>query len=1307
MTVPSVHPAGLARIILINSYIHSETGPDFFEFDFQGHTQVNGANGSGKTSLLKLIPFFYGIEPGRITSSSGVRKNFAGYYLPYADSAIIFEYYAGTGQLVHVAVTNAARDSSSRGLVYRFVPCPFEAKDVVVFDSTSKQYRIRDWSSYKQVLRARGIKSESLVYSVDAYRSIIQNIATSDNARLRAEYSLSNGRRELRFIDGIALSLITGRISFDNIKLLLTEILRRDHSEIHLELRESDIVTWCNDAAAFRAVEEHREKLEKAAAAGGSYRTSLENLRIGAARLEKLSLECKNRLIEETEKQNETEKARNACRESSEHRHADLTAKVAAAETRMQAQAQKVEALEEMQAHFEEENAATWMHELENRTEALAEATRCRSLLTSATSQVADIRHEFELRKGEVERVYLKRKAELEQNASLAREKAVAEHAENDRRFREDNDKARASSRERTDNLRSRMSELKSKADKLTFMVEHAQATPELEAALEDARQAEQHYYEEVRAGEKELRALGAKRTELLRSRDEKAHQLEKLTLERNNLKIKLDDLKRRAEASQGSLLAFLSENVPAWEEAEGRLLSSDLLMRQDLNPRLASTLVNQAIETLKDEAQREEAQAQVLPASICAGRVLLDVSALPKAQTVTDETMAQMASMAERIKVLNVEVKATEASIASIEDENSALSGRILELERLVSTDDKLDELKTRVAMVSHDIEEYIKNQQASLLAEAENVKRELRAVTAECEKADEALRQALGERNDAYLLNKSDIELRTNSALDSINQSLSDLTTSHSAEVARLKAVEHDRLTEGHVDEKLLTELEQASEKAQARVAAMDAHAGLVSEYKTWLAQAGGSLGDERSQLSLLKRELHDAQVTLHDAETEMKYVLDGMKRELEAAMQAVRQDTELQNRIKSLQGRLADQGIKPSVVMTGEDVQASTVLQDIASELTSFSTLSRNLKEILDDVAGTMARFPQNVICACWEQARDPGHADCDFTGIEDFTQKRIILDTAAARVLIESTLPAQKRSLIDNARNISHMITEYYHHLREFDARIQAFSGRISEIVRGNLQFEAFDSFNVRLEPCITRLAGWDSMKEIAEYYASWESSGSLRGELPSEDFTTKMLDFARRFVNGQLKNEMSDLFSIVFEVVENGKFKRAQSARELEELSSNGLTFLLMCALYISLINETRGGRNITIHWPVDEMSKLSGRNVHILLEVMDKNNIAMVSAAPDLSTAVAVQFKSIYRIAKDGVYVNAEAVNPVGAALARYARKDSVANFNQEITKAQLAKAQANPDTQTKPDLTRNENSLADISTLASEAQND
>ena len=74
---------------------------------------------------------------------------------------------------------------------------------------------------------------------------------------------------------------------------------------------------------------------------------------------------------------------------------------------------------------------------------------------------------------------------------------------------------------------------------------------------------------------------------------------------------------------------------------------------------------------------------------------------------------------------------------------------------------------------------------------------------------------------------------------------------------------------------------------------------------------------------------------------------------------------------------------------------------------------------------------------------------------------------------------------------------------------------------------------------------------------------------------------------------------------------------------------------------------------MTIHWPVDEMSKLSNRNIHILLQVMNRNRIAMVSAAPDLSTSIASEFRSIYRIARDGVYVNAEAVNPIGEAITR------------------------------------------------------
>ena len=70
-----------------------------------------------------------------------------------------------------------------------------------------------------------------------------------------------------------------------------------------------------------------------------------------------------------------------------------------------------------------------------------------------------------------------------------------------------------------------------------------------------------------------------------------------------------------------------------------------------------------------------------------------------------------------------------------------------------------------------------------------------------------------------------------------------------------------------------------------------------------------------------------------------------------------------------------------------------------------------------------------------------------------------------------------------------------------------------------------------------------------------------------------------------------------------------------------------------------------------MHWPVDEMSKLSGKNIRLLLDVMQRNKIVMVSAAPDLSTGVASEFSRIYRITRDRVYVNQDALDPVGEAI--------------------------------------------------------
>ena len=227
----------------------------------------------------------------------------------------------------------------------------------------------------------------------------------------------------------------------------------------------------------------------------------------------------------------------------------------------------------------------------------------------------------------------------------------------------------------------------------------------------------------------------------------------------------------------------------------------------------------------------------------------------------------------------------------------------------------------------------------------------------------------------------------------------------------------------------------------------------------------------------------------------------------------------------------------------------------------------------------------------------------------------------------------------------------MIRQYYDQMRDFDERIRGFSRRISRIVSDNLQFEAFEEFSITLEPRIKNIAGWEFIENLSGFYQKWQTEGRIQSELPDPEISEKLKSLANLFINGELRNDLNDLFSIVFSVVENGKKKTAETEKELEDVSSNGLTFLLLCALYISLIHESRAGRNIAVHWPVDEMSKLSGKNIRLLLDVMQRNRIVMVSAAPDLSTAVASEFSRIYRITRDRVYVNQDALDPVGEAI--------------------------------------------------------
>ena len=81
--------AGLKRIILIDTHL-----PGVVELKLDGHTNICGTNASGKTTLQRLIPVFYGEYPSRVVPAT--RDSFERWYLP---TNISLDRYSAVNQI--------------------------------------------------------------------------------------------------------------------------------------------------------------------------------------------------------------------------------------------------------------------------------------------------------------------------------------------------------------------------------------------------------------------------------------------------------------------------------------------------------------------------------------------------------------------------------------------------------------------------------------------------------------------------------------------------------------------------------------------------------------------------------------------------------------------------------------------------------------------------------------------------------------------------------------------------------------------------------------------------------------------------------------------------------------------------------------------------------------------------------------------------------------------------------------------------------------------------------------------------------
>ena len=217
----------LLRIIMINCHLEG-----IVELDLNGHTNICGSNASGKTTLQRLIPVFYGERPNNVVPKT--RKKFDQYYLPNSDSYLIYEYRREAGTTCHVVLTRKADD----GVSYRFINSEYKPEYYLktTLDGRAKALSYQELSAH---LRQNSIEHSSRIDTISAYRCIIQNdfslktdnLSRAESTRLRQtalRYSLTENPHRLRHIEKLVSAVHAKEGKMDTLKTMLAAIFEHE-----------------------------------------------------------------------------------------------------------------------------------------------------------------------------------------------------------------------------------------------------------------------------------------------------------------------------------------------------------------------------------------------------------------------------------------------------------------------------------------------------------------------------------------------------------------------------------------------------------------------------------------------------------------------------------------------------------------------------------------------------------------------------------------------------------------------------------------------------------------------------------------------------------------------------------------------------------------------------------------------------------------------------------------------------------------------------------------------------------------------
>lgn len=1181
----------LTRLVLLDSYA---AGGEAI-IDLADGAILTGENASGKTSLLSLLPLFYGENPRRCTTGS---SSFSEFYLPHSTSYVIFEYLRRDVKCM--AVMYGVGEGSFR---YRIIRSPY---DIGLFTQDGDGETLltpHELKTRLDILRVQN--SHDLGRS--EYRNIIQGRVFGKgrelqaNRALIANYSFTDSSSQLLHIEKIVSGMFSRKANFEEFLTVIVDYISKGgaDSPIAISGDRSHFAEWPAQFAAYNDVMQYAGMMEEV--------QDIDN-KLTANRAELCDLHAKMILLSNHYKSQQatlaTERGNHANLVEHERikfnealiKHQGDESKFAAEATDAES---RVKAIEDKTKEYEKHNIAHMAELVDGMQQtkaAMVVLEERKQALLGETSKIEQHYREIGI---SIEKSHLSKMQQFSDAKGEIRDQFEPKFEANRSALGSTLSMLQSAAANDIDAIRSDRDRLIGEQSSWQNAVANPVPDPVLVAALESNRASMGKLREVMRKSQDDRRGLEQKKTQSLKSYEAQAIELNRLRERSDANKLQYNNLLEHLNPGEDSLLHFLRENKPDWTGDIAKLIREDVLLNSKLSPSILDS--NTGLYGVCLDLSN-------LDGSLCADEKELQrkINGLREEQCVLDACFHDGETLLAECNQMRIAAD----ELLALHDAEYA---KYLAKEVAAQSDETAAKQAVEVS-------------KRKVKIEAEQQLSVVQTGIQSCDKRIAGVNARLSAENTESSNKHGNIEKslrkQQTEALEAIGREMVRAEEDKEKQLANLSDEKTSALAAKGIDTGAVDKIDAEIETKQQSVQTAAEWSQRVMEWRLWRTSELPKRGEQDERAKECRAKEADA------ARKKSELLQRWEDRQQEFSKQINRMDLlgeELRSNAGYLENRLVVlEEYPPSRERQTQPFDASWDIGNLFGQYNALNAQRKNLSKDLVSRIHTIKGSFNRVIGSPTAQYFSRVRAQHDPEDSNPSAWVKPLKDWF-------SSVHAERRQhLMLQAKEYGSLVAAFHEDLSNFQKSIGKFNNDIQESLNRVSVFRRITNINIKFESILDTLKYWEPVQTFTKIFRAWQDSGR---DLPPPEFSDALKALVAHWeVKEGIRADRTKLINVHGDVIENGHPKSFRTTSDLEKLSSNGLSYLILCTIFVAFISKIRGSASVQITCGVDELLDLDEKNISDLLRMLKENGIRLLSACPAANIEIMSQFDTVYRI---------------------------------------------------------------------------